>query len=179
MAAPLIELRGVQKLYGEGEALVAALDGVDLTIQEHEFVAVMGPSGSGKSTAMNILGCLDTPTHGQYLFRGVDVGSLSRDQRALLRRYYIGFVFQGYNLLRRTTAMANLELPLIYRGMPRSERRKRRWLRSNKWGSARAPTTPRRSSPGASSSALRLRARWSASLRWYSPTSPRAISIPA
>jgi len=125
MAVPLIELRGVQKLYGEGEALVAALDGVDLTIQEHEFVAVMGPSGSGKSTAMNILGCLDTPTHGQYFFRGVDVGSLSRDQRALLRRYYIGFVFQGYNLLRRTTAMANLELPLIYRGMRRSERRKR------------------------------------------------------
>jgi len=125
MAVPLIELRGVQKLYGEGEALVAALDGVDLTIQEHEFVAVMGPSGSGKSTAMNILGCLDTPTHGQYFFRGVDVGSLSQDQRALLRRYYIGFVFQGYNLLRRTTAMANLELPLIYRGMRRSERRKR------------------------------------------------------
>jgi putative ABC transport system ATP-binding protein len=125
MAVPLIELRGVQKLYGEGEALVAALDGVDLTIHEHEFVAVMGPSGSGKSTAMNILGCLDTPTHGQYFFRGVDVGSLSRDQRALLRRYYIGFVFQGYNLLRRTTAMANLELPLIYRGMRRSERRKR------------------------------------------------------
>lgn len=125
MNAPLIEFRGVQKLYGEGEALVAALAGVDLVIHEHEFVAVMGPSGSGKSTAMNILGCLDTPTHGQYLFRGVDVGTLTQDQRALLRRYYVGFVFQGYNLLRRTTAIENLELPLIYRGMGRSERHKR------------------------------------------------------
>ncbi len=125
MSVPLIELQGVKKLYGVGEARVAALDGVDLTIGEHEFVAVMGPSGSGKSTAMNILGCLDTPSEGHYFFRGVDVGTLSRDQRALLRRYYIGFVFQGYNLLRRTTAIENLELPLIYRGMNRSERHKR------------------------------------------------------
>ena len=125
MTVPMIELHGVQKLYGEGEAQVAALAGIDLTIREHEFVAVMGPSGSGKSTAMNILGCLDTPTHGQYLFRGVDGGTLSQDQRALLRRYYIGFVFQGYNLLKRTTAIENLELPLIYRGMSRSERHQR------------------------------------------------------
>ncbi|HUO97243.1 MAG TPA: ABC transporter ATP-binding protein [Rhizomicrobium sp.] len=125
MSAPLIELRDVYKVYGEGEAAVAALAGVNLTINEHEFVAVMGPSGSGKSTAMNILGCLDTPTVGHYLFRGVDVGSLDRGQRALLRRYYIGFVFQGFNLLKRTTAIENLELPLIYRGMPRRERHKR------------------------------------------------------
>jgi putative ABC transport system ATP-binding protein len=125
MSLPLIELHGVEKLYGEGEAQVAALAGIDLTICEHEFVAVMGPSGSGKSTAMNILGCLDTPTAGHYFFRGVDVGTLSQDQRALLRRYYVGFVFQGYNLLRRTTAIENLELPLIYRGMHRSERRRR------------------------------------------------------
>jgi putative ABC transport system ATP-binding protein len=125
MSAPLIELKDVYKVYGEGEATVAALAGVNLTINEHEFVAVMGPSGSGKSTAMNILGCLDTPTLGNYLFRGVDVGTLSRDQRALLRRYYIGFVFQGYNLLKRTSAMENLELPLIYRGMSRRERHKR------------------------------------------------------
>ncbi len=123
MSAPLIELHKVMKLYGEGEAQVAALAGIDLMIREHEFVAVMGPSGSGKSTAMNILGCLDTPTYGHYLFRGVDVGALSKDERALLRRYYIGFVFQGYNLLRRTTAIENLELPLIYRGMRRSQRR--------------------------------------------------------
>ena len=125
MSAPLIELRDVYKVYGEGEAMVAALAGVDLTIEAHEFVAVMGPSGSGKSTAMNILGCLDTPTRGYYFFRGTDVGTLTRDQRALLRRYYIGFVFQGYNLLKRTTATENLELPLIYRGMGRRERHKR------------------------------------------------------
>jgi putative ABC transport system ATP-binding protein len=125
MTAPLIELRDVFKVYGEGEAQVAALAGINLTIQAHEFVAVMGPSGSGKSTAMNILGCLDTPSSGQYLFRGTDVGSLSRDERALLRRYYIGFVFQGFNLLKRTTAEENLELPLIYRGISRKERRKK------------------------------------------------------
>ena len=125
MSAPLIELKDVYKVYGEGEATIAALAGVNLTINEHEFVAVMGPSGSGKSTAMNILGCLDTPTLGNYSFRGVDVGTLSRDQRALLRRYYIGFVFQGFNLLKRTTATENLELPLIYRGMPRRERHRR------------------------------------------------------
>ncbi len=125
MSEPLIELKDVYKIYGEGEAMVAALAGVNLTVQENEFVAVMGPSGSGKSTAMNILGCLDTPTAGQYLFRGTDVGTLTRDQRAMLRRYYIGFVFQGFNLLKRTTATENLELPLIYRGMSKSERHKR------------------------------------------------------
>jgi putative ABC transport system ATP-binding protein len=125
MNVPLIELRDVYKVYGEGEAMVAALAGINLTIEEHEFVAVMGPSGSGKSTAMNILGCLDAPTAGNYFFRGTDVGTLSRDQRALLRRYYIGFVFQGFNLLKRTTATENLELPLIYRGMARRERHKR------------------------------------------------------
>jgi putative ABC transport system ATP-binding protein len=125
MSAPLIELRDVYKLYGEGEAMVAALAGINLTIREHEFVAVMGPSGSGKSTVMNILGCLDTPTSGQYLFRGIEVGGLSRDERAMLRRYYLGFVFQGFNLLKRTTALENLELPLIYRGMKRQERHQR------------------------------------------------------
>ncbi len=125
MTAPLIELQSVYKVYGEGEAQVAALAGIDLTIQAHEFVAVMGPSGSGKSTAMNILGCLDTPTSGHYLFHGTDVGSLSRDERALLRRYYIGFVFQGFNLLKRTTAEENLELPLIYRGISQKERHRR------------------------------------------------------
>jgi putative ABC transport system ATP-binding protein len=125
MSAPLIELRGVTKTYGSGEAAVNALAGIDLTIRDGEFVAVMGPSGSGKSTAMNILGCLDTPTSGHYFFRGTDVGTLSRDQRALLRRYYIGFVFQGFNLLKRTTATENLELPLVYRGVVKAERRER------------------------------------------------------
>jgi putative ABC transport system ATP-binding protein len=121
---PLIELRRVTKIYGTGEARVAALAGIDLAVHDGEFVAVMGPSGSGKSTCMNILGCLDTPTEGNYYFRGNDVGAMSREQRALLRRHYLGFVFQGFNLLKRTTALENLELPLIYRGIARSERRK-------------------------------------------------------
>jgi putative ABC transport system ATP-binding protein len=112
---PLIRFDKGSKIYGKGEAEVRALDGVDLSINDGEFVAIMGPSGSGKSTAMNILGCLDTPTSGRYYFRGIDVGTLDRSQRALLRRHYIGFVFQGFNLLKRTTARENLELPLIYR----------------------------------------------------------------
>jgi putative ABC transport system ATP-binding protein len=119
----LIEFRGVTKVYGEGHASMQALRGIDLRIDEGEFVAIMGPSGSGKSTCMNILGCLDTPTAGTYLFRDVDVGQLTRNQRALLRRYYQGFVFQGYNLLNRTSALENVELPLIYRGVPAHERR--------------------------------------------------------
>ncbi|MDA8413928.1 MAG: ABC transporter ATP-binding protein [Desulfobacteraceae bacterium] len=115
---PLINLRGVTKTYGKGTAAMQALRGVDIAIEAGEFIAVMGPSGSGKSTCMNILGCLDTPTSGNYLFKGVEVGSLSRDQRALLRRQYLGFVFQGFNLLNRTTALENVELPLMYRGDP-------------------------------------------------------------
>lgn len=114
----LIELQGVTKIYGRGQAAMRALDGVDLNIRQGEFVAVMGPSGSGKSTCMNILGCLDTPSGGDYRFGGVNVGRLSRDQRALLRRHYLGFVFQGFNLLNRTSALENVELPLIYRGLP-------------------------------------------------------------
>ncbi len=124
-AEPFIAFEKVQKLYGEGSGLVRALAGVELAIGRGEFVAIMGPSGSGKSTAMNILGCLDTPTGGRYLFGGADVTSLGRDQRALLRRNFLGFVFQGYNLLARTTAIENIELPLVYRGTPRRERRER------------------------------------------------------
>jgi len=123
--APVISLKNVFKIYGAGETEVRALDGVDLSIQPGEFVAVMGPSGSGKSTAMNILGCLDQPTSGQYFFSGLDVSTLSRDQRGLLRRYYLGFVFQGFNLLRRTSALENVELPLAYRGMSEAERQER------------------------------------------------------
>lgn len=122
---PLIELREVSKVYGAGQAEMQALRGIDLSIAGGEFVAVMGPSGSGKSTCMNILGCLDTPTAGHYLFQGIDVGTLSRDQLALLRRHYLGFVFQGFNLLNRTSALENVELPLIYRGMAAVERRTR------------------------------------------------------
>jgi len=120
---PLIQLEGVTKLYGTGQAATYALRGVDVRIGQGEFVAVMGSSGSGKSTCLNILGCLDTPTSGSYLFRGTEVGKLTRNQRALLRRQYFGFVFQGYNLLSRTSALENVELPLIYRGVTRSKRR--------------------------------------------------------
>ena len=121
-ARVLIELQGVTKVYGRGEAAMRALRGVDLRIAAGEFVAVMGPSGSGKSTCLNILACLDTPTAGRYHFGGVEVGTLSRDQRAELRRHYLGFVFQGFNLLNRTTALENVELPLLYRGTPVAER---------------------------------------------------------
>ncbi|MBU2147766.1 MAG: ABC transporter ATP-binding protein [Alphaproteobacteria bacterium] len=120
---PLMSLEAITKVYGTGDAEVRALDGVDLAIAEKEFVAIMGPSGSGKSTAMNVLGCLDAPSDGHYRFMGVDVGVLSLDQRALLRRNYIGFVFQGYNLLARTSALENVELPLIYKGISAAERR--------------------------------------------------------
>ena len=112
----LIQLRQVTKMYGAGATALQALKGVDLTIQAGDFVAIMGPSGSGKSTAMNTLGCLDTPTTGEYLFNGVHVEKLSRDQRARLRRQFLGFVFQGFNLLARTSAQENVELPLLYRG---------------------------------------------------------------
>jgi putative ABC transport system ATP-binding protein len=121
--SPIIQLRGVTKLYGQGATAFQALKGVDLDIAAGDFVAVMGPSGSGKSTTMNILGCLDVPSDGQFLFKGVHVERLERDQRALLRRKYLGFVFQGFNLLARTSALENVELPLLYRGDPKKERR--------------------------------------------------------
>ncbi|HZC01820.1 MAG TPA: ABC transporter ATP-binding protein, partial [Gammaproteobacteria bacterium] len=121
----LIQLRDVTKVYGEGQTEVRALTGIDLQIDEGEFMAVMGPSGSGKSTCMNILGCLDIPTSGTFFFRGLEVGKLTRDQRALLRRHYLGFVFQNFNLLGRMSALENVELPLIYRSIPASERHAR------------------------------------------------------
>jgi len=122
---PLIELQSVTKVYGTGQAAMHALRGIDLRIDEGEFLTVMGPSGSGKSTCMNILGCLDTPTSGTYKFKGIEVGKLTRNQRTRLRRFYLGFVFQGYNLLSRTSALENVELPLIYRRVPANMRRAR------------------------------------------------------
>jgi len=120
---PLIKLQGMSKHYGKGESLVKALDGIDLEVSKGEFLAVMGASGSGKSTCMNMLGFLDSPTAGKHYFRGVDVSTLDGDQRALLRRHFIGFVFQGFNLLARLTARENVELPLIYRRMQAAKRR--------------------------------------------------------
>ena len=119
---PIIRLRGVTKTFGEGAAAFQALKGIDLDIQAGDFVAIMGPSGSGKSTMMNILGCLDVPTSGSFSFKGRAIEGLTQDQRALLRRKYLGFVFQGFNLLSRTSALENVELPLVYRGMDKAER---------------------------------------------------------
>ncbi len=119
----LIEMRRISRVYGTGHAAIHALKEIEMTIADGEFIAVMGASGSGKSTFLNIIGCLDTPTSGSYLFQGVHVEKLTRNQRALLRRHYLGFVFQGYNLLNRTSALENVELPLVYRGIPAPDRR--------------------------------------------------------
>lgn len=121
----IIDLKDVRKIYGSGNTEVRALDGVDLQISAGEFVSVMGPSGSGKSTCMNIVGCLDTPTSGSYFFSGLDIAKFGRDELALLRRHYLGFVFQSFNLLARTSAVENVELPLIYQGVGKKERRER------------------------------------------------------
>ena len=120
---PLIRLRGITKVYGQGPAAFHALRGVDLDITRGEFVAIMGPSGSGKSTALNLMGCLDRPSGGRYEFMGVRVEALARDDRARLRRRHFGFVFQGFNLLARTSAQENVELPLLYRGESAARRR--------------------------------------------------------
>jgi putative ABC transport system ATP-binding protein len=125
MNPPALQLRGLSKIYGQGESEVRALDAVDLRVEAGEFVAIMGASGSGKSTCMNVIGCLDVPTAGQYLFHGVDVTALDQDQRARLRRAWLGFVFQGFNLIARTSARENVELPLVYRKVSATERRSR------------------------------------------------------
>ena len=121
----MIELRGIRKVYSLGEEEVRALDGVDLTVGDHEFAAVIGPSGSGKSTLMNMIGCLDTPDEGEYYIDGDDVTDLTEHDLAVLRNRKIGFIFQQFNLLPKLTAYENVELPLIYQGLPGRERRER------------------------------------------------------
>ncbi|GAB7049014.1 ABC transporter ATP-binding protein [Catenuloplanes indicus] len=122
---PVLDVRQLRKVYGEGEATVHALAGVSLTVQRGDYVAIMGSSGSGKSTLMNILGCLDVPSTGRYLLDGVDVSKLSDRQLAVVRNRRIGFIFQSFNLIPRTTALANVELPLAYAGVKPAARRKR------------------------------------------------------
>ena len=119
----IIEFRNLVKTYGVGDAKTNALNGVNLSIKEGEFVAIMGASGSGKSTSMNMIGCLDKPTSGEYLFNGITVENLNRNQMALLRRNFLGFVFQSFNLLGRTSALENVELPLVYRKVPLKQRK--------------------------------------------------------
>ena len=119
----IIEFKNIVKTYGVGDAKTYALDKVNFSIKEGEFVAIMGSSGSGKSTAMNMIGCLDKPTSGEYLFNGINVEKLNRNQMALLRRNYLGFIFQGFNLLGRTSALENVELPLVYRKIPAKKRK--------------------------------------------------------
>ena len=121
----LIEAREISKIYPLGEIELKALDSVSVTIEEGEFLAIMGPSGSGKSTFMNIVGCLDIPTAGQYLLESVDAGKLSRDELAHIRNRKIGFVFQGFNLLARTSALENVELPMLYNGVAAKERKRK------------------------------------------------------
>ena len=122
---PVIALRSVSKIYGEGDTVVRAVDGVDLVVERGDYVAVMGASGSGKSTLMNIIGCLDIPSRGRYLLDGVDIRKLDERRQAIIRNRKIGFIFQSFNLIPRTTALSNVELPMAYAGVPPAERRRR------------------------------------------------------
>ena len=174
----IIQMRGVQKRYGEGESEVRALAGIDFDITRGDFVAIMGTSGSGKSTCMNILGCLDVPTAGSYQLAGVPTTDLHGDGLTLLRRHYIGFVFQGFNLLSRTSALENVELPLVYRRVGRQGSTRSRAALARRWSGSRiAPTTRRRSSRAASNNAWPSPAHWSPIRSCSWPTNRRATSI--
>ena len=172
----VIQLVDVHKTYRLGEVTVQALRGVSLVIGPGEFVAIMGPSGSGKSTLMNVLGCLDTPTRGRYLLAGADVSSLSRDELADIRNRRIGFVFQTFNLLSRTPAIENVELPMVFAGVaPAEQERRAREALADVGLADRAGSQPHQLS-GGSSSGSRSRARWSTAPRSSSPTNPPGTS---
>ena len=148
----ILKIENLKKYYGTKNNITKAIDNISFSVNEGEFVAIMGPSGSGKSTTMNIIGALDTPTRGQYLFNGFHVEHFTRDQRALLRRQYLGFVFQGFNLLPRTSAIENVELPLLYRGEPAKVRHEMALEALDKVGLTHGKTTRRPSFPAVSSS---------------------------
>ncbi len=149
MARPVIELQGVSKIYGSEDTIVRAVDGVDLVVERGDYVAVMGASGSGKSTLMNIIGCLDAPTRGRYLLDGVDTRRLDERRQATIRNRKIGFIFQSFNLIPRTTATSNVELPLAYAGVRPAERRRRALIALDQVGlAARANHGPSQLSGG-------------------------------
>ena len=152
---PVIEVTGLRKTYGQGEAEVHALDGVDLLVEHGDYVAIMGASGSGKSTLMNIIGCLDVGSGGRYLLDGIDVRRLYEGQLSLVRNRKIGFVFQSFNLIARTSAQRNVELPLAYAGVKSAERTARAAAALDRVGLSQRATTCRPSCPAVSSSASR------------------------
>ena len=176
---PLIELRDIYKIYHMGDTEVHASDGVSLKICKGEFVAIVGQSGSGKSTLMNIIGCLDVPTSGQYFLDGEDVSELTDDEQAEIRNKTLGFIFQQYNLIPKLNVQENVELSLLYAGVPAEERAERARYQIARVGLAGKEKTCPASCPAASSSACRLHGRLRETLRSSWPTSRPARSTRA
>jgi len=174
----VIDIENITKDYVMGEEVVRALRGVNLQIRRNEYIAIMGPSGSGKSTLMNMLGCLDTPSSGRYEFNGKNVAEMDDDELAAVRNREIGFVFQTFNLLPRSTSLRNVELPLIYAGIDPERREARATQVLTDVGLAIAFITNPMNFPAVNASAWPSRARWSTDRQLFWPTSRRGISIP-